>query len=158
MSKPGHVNQNPTISEQTRPPWIARGAIFRHTCPRTQQLTLFVLHRLQQLRGAQAIYLLSSEGTERRYPLETCHAATWADFSTLQTLQVRNEPWLITHPQQQLTETVDPEGKPVYLSLSESYVAALELAEYFDGIVLLPPDESLAGTTERLTAQWTVEP
>jgi hypothetical protein len=66
---------------------------------------------------------------------------------------VRGERWSITHPQQQLAES-NVNGEAYWLTLSDVYVAVLELADYFDGTVLLPPQESLAGSTKRLSVQW----
>ena len=104
---------NPCMSKQThvlslkRPAWVAKGAIVLHESPEKRQQTLFVLHKLQQLRGSQAVYLLPSDDSNERYPLDECQPASWANFSTLQTLRVGSEHWSMTHPHQQLAEHAD---------------------------------------------------
>lgn len=145
---------NPQRQPTVRPAWVTKGAIVLRECPQTHNQTLFVLQKLQQQRGTTEVYL---NAQTERYPLRECRAASWADFSTLRTLQVGHESWLVTHPQQQLAVPEHTDSEDYWLVVSEVYTAALQLAAAFNGSVVLPQSESLAASTEQLSVQWADE-
>ena len=114
-----------------KPLWLHPQTLIHHRLSDT----VFVVYRLQQQRGTNALVLLPSpQDEEERYLLSQCDRAHWHHFDQPRLVVDGNQSVWIDQPHQQLA--IVGNGGAQRLELNLVHDAALKFAEAFDGEVV----------------------
>ncbi|MDX2213480.1 MAG: hypothetical protein SFY66_09345 [Oculatellaceae cyanobacterium bins.114] len=123
-----------------KPLWLHPNALVYHQ----PSDTVFVVHRLQQQRGTNALVLLPAllEGDQaKRYLLSQCDRAWWHHFAQPRCVMDRGESVWVDQPQQQLA--IVGSGDAQRLELNQVQDAALKFAEAFGGEIIQVSSDTL---------------
>ncbi|MBD2465119.1 hypothetical protein H6G89_29360 [Oscillatoria sp. FACHB-1407] len=123
-----------------KPLWLHPHALIHHR----PSDTIFVVHRLQQQRGTNALVLLTAPqdaDPSERYLLAQCDRAWWHHFTRPRPVIDQGTSIWIDQPQNQLA--IAGSGDAQRLELNEVREAALNFAEAFGGEIIQVSSETL---------------